>query len=269
MQDLTPAARQRLDDIAARHGVSVDAAATLLRALAAGGGTMAQFSHPELGGMGQWSQGGMIMVGDMFNHGLKARVDALCTELAALLREGSPWQPAAGSPGAAGGGMVQSSGYSWWPAELGLPTTSGAQNDMAYAYFPAARRLAVRQGGQVRLYDTGDHSIYGVSQQQGPSQSLGFSSDRGTLRLEDLRPADAPQLQSPPSTFEPAPAPEVAPAMPPQAVQPQPMQPPAMPAAAPGGDPLAMIERLATLRSQGILTEEEFAAKKAELLARL
>jgi hypothetical protein len=43
-----------------------------------------------------------------------------------------------------------------------------------------------------------------------------------------------------------------------------------MPPAAPGGgDPLAMIERLAALRSQGILTDEEFAAKKAELLARL
>jgi hypothetical protein len=29
------------------------------------------------------------------------------------------------------------------------------------------------------------------------------------------------------------------------------------------------IERLATLRQKGILTEDEFAAKKAELLARL
>src|SRR3954469_16984721 len=36
--------------------------------------------------MGQWREDGMIMVGDMFNQGLRARVDALCTELAALLR---------------------------------------------------------------------------------------------------------------------------------------------------------------------------------------
>jgi hypothetical protein len=28
----------------------------------------------------------MIMVGDMFNQGLKYRVDALCSELAGLLR---------------------------------------------------------------------------------------------------------------------------------------------------------------------------------------
>jgi hypothetical protein len=36
--------------------------------------------------MGQWSQGGMIMIGDMLNQGLKYRVDALCNELAGILR---------------------------------------------------------------------------------------------------------------------------------------------------------------------------------------
>ena len=260
MQDLTPEARQRLDDIAARHGVSGDAAATLLRALAQGGGGMAQFSHPELGGMGQWSQGGMIMVGDMFNQGLRARVDALCTELAGLLREGPAF--AAPAPGAATGGFGGSFGGNWWPAELGAPASSGGQNDMRYAYFPAARRLAVQQGGRISLYDTGTRQIYGASQQQGAGQSLSFSSDQGTVRLEDLQPLDA------------APAP-VAP--PPTPMAPAPMAPPiATPAMAPtdapapeGGDPLALIERLAGLREKGILSDEEFAAKKAELLRRL
>src|SRR3954451_3762437 len=86
MQELTPEGQRTLQGIAERHGVSTDAALTLLRALVAGRGGMAQFNHPELGGMGQWSQGGMTMVGDMFNQGLRARVDALCTELASLLR---------------------------------------------------------------------------------------------------------------------------------------------------------------------------------------
>src|SRR3954464_5367669 len=86
MQELTPEGQRTLQGIAERHGVSTDAALTLLRALVAGRGGMAQFDHPELGGMGQWSQGGMTMVGDMFNHGLRARVDALCTELANLMR---------------------------------------------------------------------------------------------------------------------------------------------------------------------------------------
>jgi hypothetical protein len=41
---------------------------------------MAQFSHPEFGGSGQWMRGGMSMIGDMFNSGLKSRVDSLLFE---------------------------------------------------------------------------------------------------------------------------------------------------------------------------------------------
>src|SRR5271165_6965937 len=86
MQNLTPEGLRMVAGAAERHGVSLDAALALLGALAEGNGRQAQFNHPDFGGMGQWSQGGMIMVGDMFNHGLKARVDALCNELAGLLR---------------------------------------------------------------------------------------------------------------------------------------------------------------------------------------
>jgi hypothetical protein len=48
-------------------------------------------------------------------------------------------------------------------------------------------------------------------------------------------------------------------------------QKPAAPAAAPSStdDILTTIERLSDLRQKNILTEEEFAAKKAELLSRL
>jgi hypothetical protein len=48
---------------------------TLLQALVNSNGTMAQFNHWELGGGGQWMRGGMTMVGDMFNYGLKSKVD--------------------------------------------------------------------------------------------------------------------------------------------------------------------------------------------------
>ena len=77
--------QRTIEEIAERHRVSPDAVLTLLAALQAGGGRQVQFSHPELGGLGQWSQGGMIMVGDMFNNGLKATVDGLCNELSRLL----------------------------------------------------------------------------------------------------------------------------------------------------------------------------------------
>src|SRR3982751_5940948 len=67
------------------YGVSHEAVLTLFDALIAGHGTMAQFSHPELGGMGQWTRGGMIMIGDLFNSALRAKVNDLCRELANLV----------------------------------------------------------------------------------------------------------------------------------------------------------------------------------------
>jgi hypothetical protein len=39
------------------------------------------------------------------------------------------------------------------------------------------------------------------------------------------------------------------------------------PAAAPAPDPIAQLKELAELKSQGILTDAEFAAQKAKILA--
>src|SRR5256885_9332103 len=162
MQALTPAGQEAVQGLAQRYGVSVDAVLTLRGAVSNGGGTMAQFYHPELGGGGQWMQGGMTMVGDMFNGRLQSTVSGLCSELSTLLRNQTVFAPLPAS----NFGFSQSSNQ-WWPAELGQPSSSGGQNDSRYAYFPGARRLAVSRGGQVTVYDTLDHSIGGVQQQQG------------------------------------------------------------------------------------------------------
>jgi hypothetical protein len=165
-----------IDDIASRHGFSTAAARALAEALRHGGGRMAQFNHPELGGMGQWSAGGMIMIGNMNNNDLKARVDALCKDLAA-------------SSGPVPAAAEQQPGQTsrWWPEDLGTPSSSGAQNDMRYACFPDRRRLAVMRDGKVHVYDTGDHRISGFSQQQSSSQTLSFTSQNGAVRLDELK----------------------------------------------------------------------------------
>jgi hypothetical protein len=163
-------------DIAQRHGFSPEAARAVAEALRRGGGSMAQFSHPELGGMGQWSAGGMLMIGDMFNNALKARVDALFRDIAAM--PGPIPAAAEEQPGQTG---------HWWPDGLGNPSATGAQNDMRYACFPDTRRLAVMRDGRVRVYDTGEHRIGGFSQQQSSRQDLSFSSQLGSVRLEDLK----------------------------------------------------------------------------------
>jgi hypothetical protein len=49
-----------------------------------------------------------------------------------------------------------------------------------------------------------------------------------------------------------------------QYAEPEPM--PAAAPAAPQADPIAQLKELASLKDQGILTEEEFAAQKAKIL---
>jgi hypothetical protein len=291
MQELSSDGRKIADDLAHRHGVGSDAVAALLYALELGNGTQAQFNHPDLGGMGQWSQGGMIMVGDMFNQGLKHRVDALCSEIASLLRSQPPLhQPDANSSQSqsqSGGDtgvslFIRGSGNSsnnWWPAELGSPASTGAQNNLNYACFPLARRLAIRRGGRVSVYDTDEHRITGFSQQQSGDQSLTFTSQFGLVRVADLPVVvgEVPDLPEPSTSrvSDPARTPQPAtPTAPVAALAPAPVpspivaSPPALASASTDGL-LTTIERLADLRQKNILTEAEFAAKKAELLSRL
>jgi len=121
----------------------------------------------------------------------------------------------------------------------------------------------VQQGDRLSLHDTGAHRISGVSQQQGAGGLRVFSTDSGAVRLQDLplvgRPGRTrPQHAPPPPSGTPAGAPGAG------------RLPPTAPSGeTTGGDPLAVIERLAELHARGILTAEEFAAKKAELLDRL
>jgi hypothetical protein len=114
----------------------------------------------------------MTMVGDMFNHS-KSRVDAVCSDLARLLMD-HPESSAEAS-------VVRGLSATWWSDALGVPGSSGGQNEKRYAYFPEARRLAVNDHGQVSIYDTLDHQIGGVSQQQSSSTSLTFTSQHGPV----------------------------------------------------------------------------------------
>lgn len=270
MQQLTQAGADAVQELARRYGVSVDAVTTLLSAVSAGGGTMAQFYHPELGGGGQWMSGGMTMVGDMFNGGLQARVSGLCSELSSLLASTQVFVQHQTS---------DSSGFgfgsnNWWPSELGSPSSSGGQNNSRYAYFPSTRRLAVETNGQLALYDTLDHNIGGVQQQQGgPWGSLSFSSQFGTFTVESLPRVDGPQAPQRQFASNP-PAPEYQQPYQQSVPYQQPAQEPAPTNNnASGGnssnDVINAIERLGQLYNQGILSDEEFQRKKAELLARL
>jgi hypothetical protein len=172
-----------VERMAKKHSVSPAAVQVVLAALRSGGGQMAQFSHADFGGMSQWSPG-MSMVGDMFNTQLKAKLDALCSDIAAHL-DASP--AAGGQRSAAEDVSYRSSGSAdWWPAGLGRPGAVGAQNDLRYAVFPETRRLVIDDRGTIAVYDTGPHRIYGVAQAQSGDQTLSFTSQDGLVRVADL-----------------------------------------------------------------------------------
>jgi len=273
MQELTFAGNQAVQSLAQRYGVSTDAVRTLLNAVSAGGGTMAQFYHPELGGGGQWMLGGMTMVGDMFNNGLQATVSGICTELSNLLASQQVFVPMPSMSRNSSGSGFMSSGNTWWPSELGSPSSSGGQNDSRYAIFPQAQRLAVDRAGQITIYDTLDHQIGGVQQQQGgPSGSFSFSSQRGPFTVDSL-PITSGASQ-PTSSYQNAPS-----YSPPPVYQ-EPLQSAPQPSYQSsnfqsGGEAqgqegiLAALERLGDLHHRGILSDDEFRSKKAELLSRL
>lgn len=272
MRPLTPSGQQAVSQIAQRHGFSVEAVTTMLDAVINGNGSMAQFSHPEFGGSGQWMSGGMTMLSDMFNNYLKGRVDNLCAELAALVTSQADLiQRASSQPqGQDGASLFAPAGPDWWGPELRWPDSSGAQNGVRYAYFSQAHRLAIEVNGQVTIYDTQDHQIGGVSQQQGQGGSLSFSSQYGQIDVNRL------PVLSIDGRAQAAPAPAPAPALQPQP-QPQPqiasgwgapLPTLAQPIAA-ASDIFALIERLSELHQRGLLSDLEYGSKKAELLSRL
>ncbi|QSZ41930.1 SHOCT domain-containing protein [Sulfurimonas aquatica] len=266
MQKLTSEGQNLVNDLSNRYNLSPNAIIYMIGAVNNGGGTMAQFSSPELGGSGQWMKGGMTMVGDMFNNGLKNTVDNLCTEIsnALLNMQIFPQAPA---------GTRESN--QWWPTNLGLgsPFSSGGQNNIRYAVFP--NRLAVEVNGNVSVYDTLDNNIGGVSQQQGGDTSLTFSSQYGTISVSTL-PIIYGQGNIPPvaqnnfaspteNNFSQTPQNNATNQTPITTKQPEANIKPNV-----SSDTIIeLIEKLSSLYDAGALTSDEFNTKKTELLSRL
>lgn len=262
MQNLTPDGQQLVNNLSHKYNLSYDAVMHMLIAVNNGSGSMAQFNCPELGGGGQWMRGGMIMVGDMFNNGLKNTVNNLCNELSNALANQQIFAPIPqGTPGS----------NQWWPIDLGQPFSSGSQNNIRYAVFP--NRLAVELNGQVTVYNTLDNNISGVSQQQGGDTSLTFSSQYGTIAVNSLpivsSPGIAPAPQrnfAEPAQHHNAPA-NNAPINNPAPVNNAPSTP--VPNTASIDETLQVIEKLAKLKDAGAISENEYNAKKTELLNRI
>ena len=285
MKQLTPEGQQIINNIAQRYNFSPDAVFSMLQSVINGNGSMAQFNHPEFGGSGQWMRGGMIMLGDMFNNGLKNSVGGLCQELSnlianqpGLIQTGSFQSQNQGTQQQSnfGGNQQQQNGSgptgavslfvpppagssgNWWPAGLQFPNSTGSQNNVRYAYFATIRRLAIEVNGHVTLYDTLDHQIGGFSQQQSIGGSITFTSQYGLVDVKTLPiisidnvPVQTPDQNQPAPNF----------------IQNNPVN--NAQDANQEADIFGALEKLAHLKDKGILSDAEYSTKKAELLARL
>lgn len=258
----TDASFQNIVSIANRYGISVDAVSNLTHTLMRSNGSMAQFNIPELGGGGQWMQGGMTMVGDMFNNNLKATVDGLCVQISNLIHQGGiQYKPLPKIENQNGSGFQSGN---WW-GDLGYPNSTGSQNGTSYAIFNGIGRLAIQQNGEVTVFNTLDHQIGGVGQQQGGNYSVTFTSQYGTVQLHTLPIVSGKGAQSQPVVQNnPQPVEQAQPISTPEPI----------PVYATNNSDLeedifGKIEKLAGLKDKNILSVEEFESKKADLLSRL
>jgi hypothetical protein len=158
--------KKEVKALAKKYGLSETTVETLWNGLSQTGGNQVQFNINELGGMGQW-QGGMVMIGDMFNNYLKNQVNNLCYELVELIRN-TPIKD---------------------EKTVDSPTFKGGQNDMNYAYYANQNRLEISIDGKKSKYDTTGYVLVGAQQQQSNSkQDLSFQDQSGkNLTLKDFK----------------------------------------------------------------------------------
>jgi len=166
-----PPFRPLYRQLARQFGIPEPAVHALAEAVHRGGGHMAQFDVPSLGGRGQWMSGGLTMVGDMFNSDLKDKVNRICRALADAGAH-DPYHP--------------DHEIAWWPARFSHPAATGGQDGFRYAYFPQDQALVVDHRGLVVVYDTTGHDLRGFSQAQPGEPGLSLHTLLGGVTLDRL-----------------------------------------------------------------------------------
>ncbi len=174
---------ETINQLAERHGFSPDLAQRLLHDLRRGGGRQVQFNDPALGGMGMWQSGGMLMIGDMMNHALKARVAAFLSDLAALLETSPEVSPQLTRRVERAASMAQN--QATISQSGGGGSFSVMQNGSSYRYAADRNELVV---DDTEVYDTTGLRVIGIhSQQQNGRGTLILNTDQGPRQIGELK----------------------------------------------------------------------------------
>ncbi|TAE03736.1 MAG: hypothetical protein EAZ97_01080 [Bacteroidetes bacterium] len=161
---------KKLKEIAKKHNFSEELVERIWENLLQTQGNQVQFNEPELGAMGQW-QNGMVMISDMFNLRLKNKVNDLCTELSVLAKEQ----------------LTNDAKKPKSKDESEKADCIASQNGTEYAYFSKTNRLRMRKDDKTTFYDTTGYKITGISQaQQNGKEKVEIWAGKQKLSLEDF-----------------------------------------------------------------------------------
>lgn len=173
-----------IKELSSKYEIDQDAVECLYNSIQAGNGTMAQYNHPGLGGMGQWMAGGSVM---SFNWVLAGKITQMANAISQKILERPsqqssqpakvvPVSPVQQKP------VVNNSNPSFTPfapmkpmAPMTFsfpqgngeksPDMSGAQNGTSYKYFKNDDVLEITKNGSTKKIIL-SAKLVGVSQEQ-------------------------------------------------------------------------------------------------------
>lgn len=159
-----PQLEQEYQRIAQQYGVSAEAVQQLAHALIRGRLKTARFNHPELGGIGKWRRGD-VLLGDVRDEDHKTLVWRLAEELMPLLKHVP--LPASSEEN------EQTLVMPWWGDRLlGEPIITDRFESVQYGYFLESRRVIVLRGDDLIHYDADGLLVTGLVRRVSPSRGL-------------------------------------------------------------------------------------------------
>lgn len=184
MTDLTPLYKQ----VSATYGLSIEAIEVLAQALVEGGYRSASFNHRELGGVGKWN-GGDVILGDMSQEAWRLKIWRAIQALLPTLQQTIRAAPVADTDDATFVMM-------WWAdVTLREPAISGVFESLTYGYFLEAGRVVVRNEDHHTLmhYDARGLLVTGLDVAAGErgQRVLVLRSINGDVPVHELPPIES------------------------------------------------------------------------------
>jgi hypothetical protein len=171
-----------LAKIGEQHGFSLDAMQALGAELLRGGLKRARFNHPELGGIGMWSHG-EVVIGDMSDEETRVRIWQVVDALMPALKQVEVSEDVRRAT------QDQTLVMPWWgDIKLGSPAVQGVMESLTYGYFLESHRVIVRKDDKITHYDASGLAVMdiGIVYGERAMPQVALQLVDGTVPVSDL-----------------------------------------------------------------------------------